>query len=465
MPDYIEIKEGTDPTNPNDGKDSDGDGVPDYVEVKEGTDINNKNDYKDSDGDGVPDYIEVKEGTNPNLATDYKDTDNDGLSDYYEANNQAPTALAVSKLTILENQVSGSLIGLLSSTDPNKVEKFTYSLVTGAGSTDNSSFVVTGNELKTSSVFNYEAKNTYSIRLRTTDAGGLTLEQNFTINVEDVNEQPTLNSIANAVICYTKTAQKVALSGISAGPETSQTTVLSVTSNNSAMFSTLTVTQAASGNAEINYVLATDAVGTATVSVTVTDNGGTANGGINSIVKTFTITSNALPSTTISSDLGNNVSKGATVKLTAAGGSALTYQWSNSNGIISGQNTAELTVRPSENTTYTVTVTNASGCQSQSQYTVSVKEDYILINLANIITPNGDGVNDKLVIKNIDMYPNNELKVFDRSGRLIYTTRGYSNDWDATVNGSPLAEGTYYYIVDFGAGNPKMKGFISVIKD
>jgi gliding motility-associated-like protein len=81
------------------------------------------------------------------------------------------------------------------------------------------------------------------------------------------------------------------------------------------------------------------------------------------------------------------------------------------------------------------------------------------------VTPNGDGVNDKLVIKNIDMYPNNELKVFDRAGRLLYSTRAYANDWDATVNGSPLAEGTYYYIVDFGAGNPKMKGFISVIRD
>jgi gliding motility-associated-like protein len=176
-------------------------------------------------------------------------------------------------------------------------------------------------------------------------------------------------------------------------------------------------------------------------------------------------TINSIPTTTISSDLGNNVSKGATVKLTAAGGSALTYKWSTANGIISGQNTAELTVRPSENTTYTVTVTNASGCQSQSQFTVTLKEDYILINLANIVTPNGDGVNDKLVIKNIDMYPNNELKVFDRAGRLLYSTRAYANDWDATVNGSPLAEGTYYYIVDFGSGNPKMKGFISVIRD
>ena len=74
-------------------------------------------------------------------------------------------------------------------------------------------------------------------------------------------------------------------------------------------------------------------------------------------------------------------------------------------------------------------------------------------------------MNDKLIIKNLDMYPSNTVKVFDRAGRVVFSTTGYNNDWDVTTNGSPLAEGTYYYIVDFGTGNPKMKGFITVIRD
>jgi gliding motility-associated-like protein len=465
VPDYIEKKEGTNPANPSDGKDTDGDSVPDYVETKDGTKSNDKTDYKDTDADGVPDYVEVKETTNPANKDNFKDSDADGLSDYYEANNQAPTSLTLSALSILENQVAGTTIGLLTTVDGNKVEKFTYTLVTGTGSTDNANFTISDNQLKSNAVFNYEVKSTYNIRVRTTDAGGLTLEKEFVINVTDVNEQPTLNTINNTAVCYTTNAQKIALSGITAGAETTQTVTATVSSNNAAMFNTLSIGSLSNGNADLNYTLTNNATGTATITVTVTDNGGTANGGVNTISKTFTITVNALPATTITSDLGDNVSKGATVKLTASGGSALTYQWANADGIISGQNTAELTVRPSENTTYTVTVTNASGCQAQSQFTVSVKEDYILINLANIVTPNGDGVNDKLVIKNIDMYPNNEVKVFDRAGRLLFSTRGYANDWDMVVNGAPLAEGTYYYIVDFGAGNPKMKGFVSVVRD
>ena len=47
--------------------------------------------------------------------------------------------------------------------------RFTYTLVTGTGSTDNGSFTINGNQLKTAASFNYETKNSYSIRVCTTD--------------------------------------------------------------------------------------------------------------------------------------------------------------------------------------------------------------------------------------------------------------------------------------------------------
>ena len=64
--------------------------------------------------------------------------------------------------------------------------------MTGDGSTDNAFFTMdaSGN-LKTAVSFNYEAKNSYAIRVRTTDQGGLWFEKQFTINVTDVNEAPT----------------------------------------------------------------------------------------------------------------------------------------------------------------------------------------------------------------------------------------------------------------------------------
>ena len=64
--------------------DTDADGIPDYVETKNGTDPSDAADFADTDGDGVPDYVESKDGTNPNDATSVKDTDGDGLSDYDE---------------------------------------------------------------------------------------------------------------------------------------------------------------------------------------------------------------------------------------------------------------------------------------------------------------------------------------------------------------------------------------------
>ena len=68
------------------------------------------------------------------------------------------------------------------------------------------------------------------------------------------------------------------------------------------------------------------------------------------------------------------VSKGKTVKLSVLGGEAVSYLWTNENGVLAGQNTAILTVRPAQNTLYTVTVTKKFSFESNrrlSNYRVS----------------------------------------------------------------------------------------------
>ncbi|WP_426330156.1 MBG domain-containing protein [Pedobacter sp. R-06] len=175
-----------------------------------------------------------------------------------------------------------------------------------------------------------------------------------------------------------------------------------------------------------------------------------------------TLTINALPSVNIVSSKGTEISKGETTVLTASGGTG--YSWSTASGIISGQNTATLTVRPSQTTTYTVRVTNASGCNSTGAITITVAEDYKLV-ATNILTPNGDGVNDTWTVQNIDMYPSNEVRIFDRGGREMYNKKGYDNSWNGTAGGSDLAEGTYYYIITYGPGKLVQKGFITIIRN
>ena len=79
-------------------------------------------------------------------------------------------------------------MGVLSSSDIDAGESFTYTLVAGTGSTDNAAFSIVGNMLKTAASFNFEAQNSYSVRVRSTDLGGLTTEKQFTGSVLDLPE-------------------------------------------------------------------------------------------------------------------------------------------------------------------------------------------------------------------------------------------------------------------------------------
>ena len=79
----------------------------------------------------------------------------------------------------------------LSTTDEDIGDTFTYSLVDGDGSADNASFSIDGATLRTAETFDYVAKSSYAIRVRTTDAGGKSFERSFTIGVRDFLE-PTL---------------------------------------------------------------------------------------------------------------------------------------------------------------------------------------------------------------------------------------------------------------------------------
>jgi hypothetical protein len=106
--------------------------------------------------------------------------------------NQSPTNLALSNSTVAENQVIGTVVGNFSSTDPDTGNTFTYSLVTGTGATDNSLFSITNNQLTTNTVFDYETKNSYSVRVKTTDQGGLSFEKQLTIGVSKVTSTATL---------------------------------------------------------------------------------------------------------------------------------------------------------------------------------------------------------------------------------------------------------------------------------
>jgi hypothetical protein len=137
--------------------------------------------------------------------------------------NDAPTDLALSKAEINENEAAGTEVGSLSSTDEDAGDTHAYSLVSGEGSADNGSFEISGDKLKAKESFNFEADSSYSIRLRTTDKGGKTYEEQATITIIDVNDAPkTVNdsyseAVGNttAVLGDVASEPNVTLSGMS----------------------------------------------------------------------------------------------------------------------------------------------------------------------------------------------------------------------------------------------------------
>lgn len=102
----------------------------------------------------------------------------------------APTNIALSNASVLENQPIGAVVGRLSTADPNMGDVFTYSLAAGTGATDNGLFTIGGSNLVTASIFNYEIRSNYSIRVRSSDQAGLSTQMVFAITILNVDELP-----------------------------------------------------------------------------------------------------------------------------------------------------------------------------------------------------------------------------------------------------------------------------------
>jgi hypothetical protein len=107
--------------------------------------------------------------------------------------NVPPTALALSVNTVGENMPVGTVVGNFTTTDAdNPNDAFTYSLVSGSAPNDNALFTIVGNQLETNSVFTAGPRSQYTVEVQTTNLGGETFEQPFTINVTHVNQPPVI---------------------------------------------------------------------------------------------------------------------------------------------------------------------------------------------------------------------------------------------------------------------------------
>ena len=141
---------------------------------------------------------------------------------------------------------------------------------------------------------NANANGTDRFQVTATDGTQTSLAAEVTLTILPVNDAPsfTLGSTDLTATPGESVTLSAFATGISAGPsnESSQTTTFTVTTNNNSLFATL---PSLTEDGTLTYALAPDAAGSATVTLLLQDNGGTANGGVASTSKSFTITASS----------------------------------------------------------------------------------------------------------------------------------------------------------------------------
>ena len=152
-----------------------------------------------------------------------------------------------------------------------------------------------------------DKSGTASFTFKGYESGSYGADTNFEIKITAVNDTPEFTIGSNQTVDEDAGAQSVSnfITGIDEGggsDEDSQTLTFTTTNDNNSLFSTQPTI---SSNGTLNYTSAANQFGTATVTVKLADDGGTADGAVDFVTKTFTITVNAVDDAPIVS--GTNV--------------------------------------------------------------------------------------------------------------------------------------------------------------
>jgi gliding motility-associated-like protein len=116
---------------------------------------------------------------------------------------------------------------------------------------------------------------------------------------------------------------------------------------------------------------------------------------------------------------------------------------------------------PASDTYYTLTVAGEGGCVNSSQMLVKILPNPLI---PNAISPNGDGLNDTWGINYLNLYPDCDVKIFDRFGQLIFHSIGYKQPWVGTFKDQLMPVGIYCYITDTKKQKNIFKGFVALIR-
>jgi gliding motility-associated-like protein len=118
-----------------------------------------------------------------------------------------------------------------------------------------------------------------------------------------------------------------------------------------------------------------------------------------------------------------------------------------------------------EDGVYSVVVTDIKGCAASLDITVGVSGSAECIVVPTIITPNSDGYNDTWQLRNIEIFPDAEVQVFNRWGERVFNTKNpAANPWDGTFKGKLLPMDSYHYVLHLNDGSAPRSGVITIMR-
>jgi gliding motility-associated-like protein len=146
------------------------------------------------------------------------------------------------------------------------------------------------------------------------------------------------------------------------------------------------------------------------------------------------------------------------IALTVTGGigPAYTYRWSD--------NTTAQNISTAVSGIYGVTVTDLNSCTASDSVMIEPLNEVCLV-IPNAISPNGDLINDVWNIGLKELYPEIEVKIYNRWGELIWKSdKGYPVPWDGRSKDIVLPVDSYHYTIDLHNGSRLIIGHVTIVK-
>src|SRR5207253_1829440 len=139
--------------------------------------------------------------------------------------NEAPTSIALDNSTVAENAGANAVVGTLSGTDPDAGQSATLTFSRSEERRVGQDSIL-GTSLRANASFDFETDSSYTVTVRATDTGNVTVDQPCAIPVTNVNEAPTSIALDNSTVAENAGANAVVGTLSGTDPDAGQSATL-----------------------------------------------------------------------------------------------------------------------------------------------------------------------------------------------------------------------------------------------